>query len=88
MDKKTQRFISTFEKIVVEVNRLAGVPLSSSFELKRAAKLSSTVRKYHRRLASVRSARNLLQHPTQSLLVWLVSIFSTNFRLNCCASAI
>lgn len=57
------RFIRTFEKIVTEVNSLAGAPLSRSFELRNAAKRSSIVRKHQRQLSYIRDVRNLLQHP-------------------------
>lgn len=62
MDKKTQ-FIRTYEKIVGAVNCLAGVPRERSLQLKKAAKISSIVRKHQRRLTYAREVRNLLQHP-------------------------
>ena len=63
MDKITRRFIRTFENIVTEVNRLAGEPLARPFQLKNAARRSSVVRKYQRRLHYFGEVRNLLQHP-------------------------
>lgn len=63
MSDPTESFIRTFEKIVAEVNRRAGVPSSRSFELERAAERDGIVKKNHSLLRYIRSVRNALQHP-------------------------
>ena len=63
MSDPTETFIRTFEEIKAEVNRLADVPLSHSFEIKKAAECDRFVERNRDLLKDVRVIRNLLQHP-------------------------
>ena len=63
MNDQTENFIRTFEELVDEVNRHAGVPSSHSFEIARAAERNGIVRKNQSLLRYIGSVRNTLQHP-------------------------
>ena len=59
----TEAFIRSYEKLVEEVNRLAGVPSSHSFEIERASERNGTVKKGRALLMYIRDVRIALQHP-------------------------
>ena len=63
MSNPTERFIRTFEEIVAEVNRRAGVPSSNRFEIETAARRDSMVRRNRDLLVYIRNVRNAVQHP-------------------------
>ena len=63
MRDPTEGFIRTFEDIVTEVNRRAGVPSSYRFEIERAVGRDGIVRRNRELLIYMRDVRNALQHP-------------------------
>lgn len=63
MDRVTDEFIRTFEKIKAEVNRRAGDLSSFDFEVEKASRRDGFVRKNRQLLVYVRDIRNALQHP-------------------------
>ena len=66
MRDPTEKFIRTFEAIVTQVNERAGVPLSHSFEIEKAAMRDGIVRRNREVLIYIRNVRNALQHPKHS----------------------
>jgi CBS domain-containing protein len=63
MSNSTEAFIRTFEDMVREVNKRAGLPSSHALEIDRASERDGAVRKNRALLMYIRDVRNALQHP-------------------------
>jgi len=63
MSDPTEKFIRTFEAVVTQVNKRAGVPSSHAFEIEKAARRDGIVRRNRDVLIYIRNVRNALQHP-------------------------